>query len=62
MAQDGGTRPLTCGDVAKLFNVSAVTVAKWADAGKLPHFKTPFGHRRFHLQDVEKMRRTEGVA
>lgn len=44
--------PLTCGDVAKLFNVRPVTVAKWADEGKLPYFWTPGGHRRFRVEDV----------
>lgn len=45
-------RPLTPGQVADLFGVSVVTVAKWADEGKLPHFKTPGGQRRFRRADV----------
>lgn len=46
-------KPLTPGDVASIFNVSTVTVAAWADSGKLPCFKTPGGQRRFLRSDVE---------
>lgn len=45
--------PLTPGAVARLFGVSVVTVATWADSGKLPHFRTPGGQRRFRPEDVE---------
>lgn len=48
-------KPLTPADVATLFNVSTVTVAAWADAGKLPCFKTPGGQRRFRREDVERL-------
>lgn len=46
-------RPLTSGQVAELFGVVPETVAVWADEGKLPHFKTPGGQRRFRRVDVE---------
>lgn len=46
-------RPLTPGAVADMFGVSVVTVGSWADDGKLPHFKTPGGQRRFRQKDVE---------
>lgn len=45
--------PLSSGDVAALFGVSVVTVGNWADEGKLAHFKTPGGQRRFRPADVE---------
>lgn len=48
-------RPLTSGQVAELFGVVPETVAVWADEGKLPHFKTPGGRRRFRRSDVEAL-------
>lgn len=55
-------RPLTPSQVADLFSVSITTVGKWADEGKLPHFRTPGGQRRFHREDVERVLRGEAVA
>jgi excisionase family DNA binding protein len=46
-------RPLTPGQVARLFNVSITTVGKWADAGLIPSFRTPGGQRRFDPADVD---------
>lgn len=46
-------RPLNPGQVADIFGVTTVTVAEWADTGKLPCFKTPGGQRRFRRADVE---------
>lgn len=48
-------RPLTPGDVAAIFGVSIETVAAWADDGRLPHFKTPTGQRRFRRADVDAL-------
>lgn len=45
-------RPLTPRQVAEMFGVTVTTVAEWADAGKLPHFRTPGGQRRFWREDV----------
>lgn len=47
------SQPLTTGAVARLFAVTPSTVVRWADAGLLPSFTTPSGHRRFRLEDVE---------
>lgn len=44
--------PLTSADVAVIFGVDGSTVARWADEGKLPHFRTPGGHLRFRRQDI----------
>ena len=44
---------LTPGEVARLFRVGTVTVAAWADDGRLRCFRTPGGQRRFRRQDVE---------
>jgi excisionase family DNA binding protein len=50
-------RPLTPGEVAGMFGVSVVTVGAWADQGRLPHFRTPGGQRRFWRKDVEAFTR-----
>lgn len=45
-------RPIPTGQVAEMFGVSPETVAKWADEGKVPSFRTPGGQRRFYLSDI----------
>lgn len=54
MSTPASDRPLTPGQVARLFGVSVTTVASWADEGLIPHFKTPGGQRRFRRADVER--------
>lgn len=49
------TRPLTSAQVADQFGVTTTTVNAWADGGHLRHFKTPGGHRRFRVEDVEAL-------
>jgi excisionase family DNA binding protein len=39
-------------EVAALANVDRKTVARWAESGKLPSFRTLGGHRRFRLHKV----------
>jgi excisionase family DNA binding protein len=39
-------------EVARLLSVDAGTVIRWADAGRLPCFRTPGGHRRISKDDV----------
>ena len=43
---------LTTGDVATMFGVDQRTVREWCKAGRLPHFRTPGGHRRFRSAEV----------
>lgn len=50
-----GDRVLTPGEVAALFRVDPKTVSRWANAGHLPGFKTPGGHRRFHMSEVRAL-------
>ena len=45
---------LTPPQVAALFQVSVLTVTRWAREDKIPHFKTPSGRVRFRRGDVEK--------
>jgi len=44
---------LTPGEVAVLLHVSAKTVNRWANEGRIPCIVTLGGHRRFHRNDVE---------
>lgn len=43
---------LTPSEVAAMFRVDPKTVTRWAQAGKLPSFKTLGGHRRYKASDV----------
>ena len=59
---------LRSSEVAGLFGVTMHTVKRWADTGMLPFFRTPGGHYRFRLEDVQAMmaryppsRTTDGV-
>jgi excisionase family DNA binding protein len=47
---------LTTKKVAEMFAVTPSTVVKWADAGRLPFFRTPGGHRRYPRAEVEALR------
>lgn len=42
-----GRRYLTRSEVARLFEVSPATVARWTREGKLPYVLTPGGQRRY---------------
>jgi excisionase family DNA binding protein len=44
---------LSPAEVAELFGVEPKTVTRWAEAGRLPFFRTPGGHRRYRWSDVE---------
>ena len=44
---------LTLGQAAKYLGVAQSTIRKWTDAGRLPAFKTPGGHRRYRRGDLD---------
>jgi excisionase family DNA binding protein len=44
---------LTLGQAAKVLGVAQSTVRAWSDAGRLPVFYTPGGHRRFKRDDLD---------
>jgi excisionase family DNA binding protein len=48
-----GQEWLTLGQAAAFLGAAQSTVRKWADAGRLPAFYTPGGHRRFRRGDLE---------
>lgn len=54
MSVNSKRRWLTLSNVADMLGVHEGTVRRWADAGRLPSYRTPGGHRRFLRDDVVK--------
>jgi len=53
-----GTEPerettVSLSGAAAIAGVSVSTLRRWADEGRLPSFRTPGGHRRFKVSDVQ---------
>ena len=48
-------RFLTAKEVARLFEVSANTVARWAREGRVPALVTPSGRRKFPREEIERL-------
>ena len=46
---------LTLGKASALLGVDESTLRRWADAGRLRIYRTPGGHRRFSLSNLEEM-------
>ncbi|HSS11653.1 MAG TPA: helix-turn-helix domain-containing protein [Acidimicrobiales bacterium] len=40
---------------AKILGVHPDTLARWADEGKVPYWRTPGGQRRFRREDIEAL-------
>jgi len=53
--QRGRPRWLTLGEAARFLGVDVTTLRGWADAGKVPAFRTPGGHRRFDPAHLEAL-------
>lgn len=52
---------LSTTSAARLLGVHPDTLREWADEGKVPSWRTPGGHRRFRVDDLETFRQAEPV-
>ncbi len=48
-------------EVARYCHVTADTIRKWAEAGKIHVFKTPGGHRRIRREDLVQFLRNNNI-
>lgn len=46
---------LSLSEASRLLGVHSTTLRRWADAGNVPVFVTPGGHRRFAVADIEAL-------
>lgn len=53
---------LSTRDLANLLAINVSTVKRWADGGQLPCIKTPGGHRRFRIGDVQGFLVEHGIS
>jgi len=44
-------------DVSRILNVSKTTIKRWTDDGKLRCIRTPGGHRKFTLSNIQEFER-----
>lgn len=52
-ALTGPNQVLTTGEAAVLLGLTSPTVARRIDAGKLTGFRTPGGHRRIRMAEIQ---------
>ncbi len=52
--EQNGIRYYTTGEVAKYIGCSDQTVKNYEKRGELKSFRTPFGYRLFHMDDVKE--------
>lgn len=55
-------RWLTLSQASKLLGVHPATLRQWVDAGEVPSFRTPGGHRRFDAAELRRFLIQAGVA
>ena len=48
-------RPVSIKRAAEILGVAQATLRQWSDAGKVPSFTTPGGHRRFFEEDIHSL-------
>jgi len=48
-------------EVARFCHVTPDTIRKWAEAGRIPVFKTPGGHRRIRREDLLSFLQDNGI-
>ena len=56
------TRWVTLGRACAILGVDESTLRRWADSGRLQVYRTPGGHRRFSLGNLEELVAGEGKA
>jgi excisionase family DNA binding protein len=61
-ATSGGRgRWLSINEACQFLGVDQSTLRRWSDAGKVPVFRTPGGHRRYGEEDLRALVRGEGA-
>jgi excisionase family DNA binding protein len=58
----GSPRLLSVSAAARLLGVSSSSLRAWAAAGRVPHVRTPGGHRRFELDELVRWLAARGGA
>jgi excisionase family DNA binding protein len=48
-------------EAAKLCHVSPLSIINWVNAGRIPAFRTPGGHRRLRREDLARFMRENGI-
>ncbi len=48
-------------EAAKLCHVSPLSIINWVNAGRLPAFRTPGGHRRIRREDLVRFMQENGI-
>jgi excisionase family DNA binding protein len=48
-------------EAAKLCHVSPLSIINWVNAGRLPAFRTPGGHRRIRREDLTRFMRENSI-
>lgn len=48
-------------ETAKLCHVSPLSIINWVNAGRLPAFRTPGGHRRIRREDLIRFMKENGI-
>ena len=48
-------------ETAKLCHVSPLSIINWVNAGRLPAFRTPGGHRRIRREDLVRFMKENGI-
>jgi excisionase family DNA binding protein len=56
-----GKTVFTTFETAKLCHVSPLSIINWVNAGRLPAFRTPGGHRRIRRDDLIRFMRDSGI-
>ena len=59
-ARGASSRWVTLRRACEILGVDESTLRRWADAGRLRVYRTPGGHRRFSLVNLEEMVAGEG--